>query len=73
MLLSVVIPNYNEENTIERIVHKVIDQKKFINLEIIVVDDFSLDRSREILKKLKSTGKIDNLILQNKNYGKDLL
>jgi len=70
MLLSVVIPNYNEENTIERIVHKVIDQKKFINLEIIVVDDFSLDRSREILKKLKSTGKIDNLILQNKNYGK---
>ena len=50
MLLSVVIPNYNEENTIERIVHKVIDQKKFINLEIIVVDDFSLDRSREFLK-----------------------
>ena len=70
MILSVVIPNYNEENTIESIVHKVIDQKKFIDLEIIVVDDFSSDRSREILKKLKSTGKIDHLILQNKNYGK---
>ena len=54
MLLSVIIPNYNEERTIEIIVEKVIAQKKNIELEIIVVDDFSSDKSKEILNKLKS-------------------
>ena len=70
MLLSVIIPNYNEEKTIEIIVEKVIAQKKNIDLEIIVVDDFSSDKSKEILNKLKSKGKIDHLILHEKNYGK---
>tara|TARA_B100000963_G_scaffold139574_1_gene121542 strand:+ start:21839 stop:22543 length:705 start_codon:yes stop_codon:yes gene_type:complete len=70
MLLSVIIPNYNEEKTIEIIVEKVIAQKKNIDLEIIVVDDFSSDKSKEILNRLKSKGKIDHLILQEKNYGK---
>ena len=70
MLLSVIIPNYNEERTIKKIIYKVYEQKKFINLEIVVVDDFSSDKSKEILNKLKSEGKIDHLILQEKNYGK---
>ena len=70
MLLSVIIPNYNEEKTIEIIVEKVIAQKKNIDLEIIVVDDFSSDKSKEILNRLKSKDKIDHLILQEKNYGK---
>ena len=70
MLLSVIIPNYNEERTIKKIIYKVYEQKKFINLEILVVDDFSSDKSKEILNKLKSEGKIDHLILQEKNYGK---
>ena len=52
MLLSVIIPNYNEEKTLEIIINKVVKQKENINLEIIVVDDFSSDKSREILKNL---------------------
>ena len=70
MLLSVIIPNYNEERTIENIIYKVCEQKKFIDLEIIVVDDFSSDNSIEILKKLKSKEIINHLILHNKNHGK---
>ena len=70
MLLSVIIPNYNEEKTINSIINKVVKQKEFIDLEIIVVDDFSSDKSREILKQLKLNGQIDSLILQDKNYGK---
>ena len=58
MLLSVIIPNYNEEKTLEIIINKVVKQKENINLEIIVVDDFSSDKSREILKKLKSIEKL---------------
>lgn len=48
--LSVIIPVYNEKNTIEKLlnkIHKLSDIKK----EIIVVDDASNDGSTNILKK----------------------
>src|SRR3989344_7517973 len=53
MRLSIVIPSYNEEKTIEEIIRRV----KAVDLgsvekEIIVVDDGSKDRTREILKAI---------------------
>lgn len=48
MLLSVIIPVYNEKNTIKKIIQNV--QKVDIPKEIIVVDDFSIDGTRDILK-----------------------
>ena len=51
MNISVVIPCYNEEKTIETVVDKIL---KIQNLEkeIIIVDDCSKDRSREIIEKM---------------------
>jgi len=49
-LLSVVIPVYNEERTLETLVQRVMAVP--IRKEIILVDDCSKDRSREILRKL---------------------
>ena len=69
-MLSIIIPVYNEEKTITEIINKVNDQKKIINLEVVVVDDFSTDSSRDILKKLKQNGKINHLIIHDRNYGK---
>ena len=68
MKLSVIIPCYNEEKTIIEIINIV---KKQINKndEIIVIDDFSLDNSRKILKE-DLNDKIDRLILNEKNFGK---
>ena len=66
--ISVIIPCFNEHGTIAKIIDKILEIKIF-NFEIIVIDDFSSDRSREILKKL-SEKKILNLILNEKNYGK---
>ena len=66
--ISVIIPCFNEHGTIAKIIDKILEIKIF-NFEIIVIDDFSSDRSREILKKL-SEKKIQNLILNEKNYGK---
>lgn len=57
MKLSVVIPVYNEINTIEEILFKV--QKVDLDKEIIVVDDGSTDGTKEFLIKLqKSKGRI---------------
>ena len=52
--LSVIIPVYNEENTIKRIIDKVKKVKlSGIKKEIIIVDDFSSDNTRNILKNIK--------------------
>jgi glycosyltransferase involved in cell wall biosynthesis len=68
MKLSVIIPCYNEEKTIIKIIDIV---KKQINKndEIIVIDDFSLDNSRKFLKE-NLNDKIDRLIFNEKNFGK---
>lgn len=68
MKLSIIIPCFNEVRTIEKIIEKI-HLVQGINKEIILVDDFSNDGSRELIQtKLKN--KIDTLILNEKNYGK---
>ena len=51
MKLSVIIPCYNEEKTINLILDRV-QTSGVSNLEIIIVDDMSIDNTREILKKM---------------------
>ena len=51
MILSVLIPVYNEERTLEEVVRRVCAIE--IPKEIILVDDGSKDRSREILTRLE--------------------
>ena len=68
--LSIVIPAYNEKNTIVEILKKI----EAVNLgnmekEIIIVDDGSTDGTREILKNLEKVGKY-KIIYQEKNTGK---
>jgi len=50
MKISVVIPVYNEIDTIEEILARV--DKVSIKKEIIVIDDLSIDGTRERLKKI---------------------
>lgn len=52
-ILSVVIPCYNEEKTLETIVDKVLAADRCgLGLEIVIVDDGSRDRSVEVMKEL---------------------
>ena len=72
MKLSIIIPCYNEYLTISKIIKKInlfLSLNGKYNYEIIVIDDFSTDGTREILQK-KLTNKISKLILNDKNYGK---
>jgi dolichol-phosphate mannosyltransferase len=67
LLVSIIIPVYNEKNFIKKILLKINNEKK-IYKEIILVDDFSVDGTRDILKKCKRL--YSKIILLNKNYGK---
>ena len=72
--LSIVIPCYNEKHTIKQIIEKVIDSLNyyhFTRYEIIVVDDFSRDGTREILQDLENT--CLGLIFHEKNHGKIMI
>ena len=66
MKVSVIIPCFNEEKTLKKIIDKVLRQN-FIS-EIIVVDDGSKDNSWEILKSIKNP-KVKPY-KHNKNQGK---
>ncbi len=66
-LLSVIMPVYNEEATIEEIVSRVLAVP--LRVELIVMDDGSTDRSREILGELAEKRGF-KLFLQEKNLGK---
>jgi glycosyltransferase involved in cell wall biosynthesis len=68
MKLSIIIPCYNEANTIEKIINKVIEQRDY-DKEIIVIDDFSTDGSSEILR-IFDEKKIIKLVLNDLNRGK---
>ena len=54
MNISVIIPCYNEVNSIEQVVQSVIDVIGEEG-EIVIVDDFSADGTREVLKKISMT------------------
>jgi glycosyltransferase involved in cell wall biosynthesis len=69
MKLSVIIPCFNESATIVEILNRVRNCQISLELEVIVIDDFSTDGTREILQN--ELGKlVDVLHLQKKNTGK---
>lgn len=53
MKLSIIIPAYNEENTIEEIIKRVSDVELPVEKEIIVIDDKSTDKTAEILRQIQ--------------------
>ncbi len=70
MKLSIVMPVYNEENFIREAVHRVKEcDIGELEKEIIVVDDFSTDGTREILEK-DIASLVDKVIYKEKNEGK---
>jgi glycosyltransferase involved in cell wall biosynthesis len=66
MKLSVIIPAFNEKDTIATVIQRV--KKVWDRKEIIVVDDGSTDGTREILKKIKD--KEVRVIFHETNQGK---
>lgn len=68
MTLSIIIPCYNEINTIEKIIDTVNGVNISMDKEIIIVDDYSKDGTRELLPSLEP--KVSKIIYHEKNQGK---
>jgi glycosyltransferase involved in cell wall biosynthesis len=69
MLLSIVVPVYNEENTISKVIEALIREIPDLH-EIIVVDDGSRDRTAAIVSSMAEQFAQIRLICQPKNQGK---
>jgi glycosyltransferase involved in cell wall biosynthesis len=69
--LSVIVPVYNEELYVEAVIRRVMEivLPAGLTLEIIVVDDGSTDRTREVLESLPAKDVL-KVHFQNANFGK---
>ena len=68
MMLTIIVPCFNEVKTIETIIDQVLNVKD-LNKEIIIVDDMSTDGTVEILRQ-KIIKKVKKIIFHKKNMGK---
>ena len=66
-LLSIIVPCFNEEKTIKKIIKKILQIKK-INKQIIIVNDGSTDNSLKLINTFRS--KVDTIINHKFNRGK---
>ncbi len=69
MKLSVIIPVYNEKNTVKKIIRKVLDVELEMEKEIILIDDGSTDGTREILENLEYPNVKVKLLEKNQGKG----
>jgi len=69
MNLSVVIPVFNEEESIGSLISEISDALNKIDYEIVVVDDCSSDETVDVLKKIQLNNKRLKIITHEKNYG----
>jgi glycosyltransferase involved in cell wall biosynthesis len=68
LVLSVLVPVYNERATIEVIIDQI--QTVGVRKQVICVDDRSTDGTIEVLEKLRAQGRIDVLLRHEVNRGK---
>ena len=66
MLISYIIPVFNERKTVEKSIQDIIDLK--IDKEIIIIDNNSTDGSKEIINKFKNYSNI-TIFQKNENLG----
>jgi glycosyltransferase involved in cell wall biosynthesis len=68
VVLSVVVPAYNERATVEKVLRRL--KEVPLRTQVVVVDDGSTDGTRELLAELGGDGLIDALVLHERNQGK---
>lgn len=75
-LLSVIVPCYNEEENVEPFYTELMKNEAFfkekdVELEILYIDDGSVDRTKEKAKELHEKDERVHLISFSRNFGKE--
>ncbi|MEC9436869.1 MAG: glycosyltransferase family 2 protein [Candidatus Neomarinimicrobiota bacterium] len=70
MKISIVIPVFNEKDSINQLYNEIINSLNIRDYEIIFIDDGSTDGSSEIVQELIQNNEKVNLIQFYRNYGK---
>lgn len=66
--VSVIIPNYNHAPYLKQRIDSILNQT-FQDLEIIILDDHSTDRSIEIIERYREHSKVAHIVQNEKNSG----
>jgi glycosyltransferase involved in cell wall biosynthesis len=67
-MVSVILPNFNHSLYLDQRIHSVLNQT-YQNFEIIILDDFSNDDSREIIESYRNNIKVSHIFYNDKNSG----
>lgn len=67
--LSVIVPAYNEEKNIKKVIEMIIYSLRGTNFEVIIVNDGSKDRTKEIAEALTRKYECVHLIENKQNMG----
>ena len=70
--IFIVLPIYNEEKIIEKVVNELIDKTSQFNIKIILINDGSKDRTKEKIERFKDTKNIIVINKQNEGHGKTI-
>ena len=73
-LISIIIPCYNEEETIDKLykeIIKVTKKLKEVNFELLFIDDGSKDKTLKIVKKLSEKDSKVRYVSFSRNFGKE--
>ena len=66
IILTIIVPAYNEKKSISRIIDQI-NEKIIYTKQIIVIDDFSNDGTKDVIQNLSN---IDKIVFHQRNMGK---
>lgn len=66
IILTIIVPAYNEKKSISRIIDQI-NEKIIYTKQIIVIDDFSNDGTKDVIQNLSN---IDKIVFHHRNMGK---
>ena len=66
VILTIIVPAYNEKKSISKIIDQI-NEKIIYTKQIIVIDDFSNDGTRDVIQNLSN---IDEIVFHQRNMGK---
>jgi len=67
-MISVIVPNYNHAPYLKKRINSILNQT-YQDFELIILDDFSTDNSKEIIEQYRNHRKISHIIYNKVNSG----